>query len=349
MLIASCGGGGAAKPTLESASLCSGAWQALTTPQPFDETSPLVYQGGTLYYTVFGTQSLMAQPVSGGAPTVIAQASTNELWGEGDHLLFTAGNLGNQVFSVPFAGGTPALVLDGGAGRTAPGVAFQHAFTPTDFYWIEQSATSLDSPTTVWQQSRSGGTPNQIGSFTFTVPGTQDVITGDGIAVSDDAVLVGDDFGSSGAVPLDGSAPRMLAAAVTSPATGDASLATIDKSGAYWSVFPTANDDFELILSPADGSPARPFWKSHDADVGKMWSDGNGGWVAYGLQTFDDLVAHAVIWMVDAQGTATRLGCSPGDGMASWVRVPGAVAPDAIYVITLNLLAATWEIDRIAR
>jgi hypothetical protein len=349
VLISGCGGG-TAKPTLtlENAALCTGAWTALTTPEPYDVTSPLVYSGGTLYYTRFSTQSLVAQPASGGAPTVIAQTFTDELWGEGDHLLFAAGNLGNQVFSLPFGGGTPTLVLDGGAGRTAPGVALHHAFTATDFYWTETSTAVVQSPTAVWQQSRSGGTASQIGSFTFTVPGSQEITTGEGIAVSADAVLVADDFGSASAVPVDGSPPRSLAAPVTS-ARDSVSLAGIDGLGAYWSVFSLSNNDFEVIRSPADGSPAQPFWKSSIASVSRMWSDGNGGWVAFGLEVFDDGVDHAVIQTIDAQGTATRLGCSPGRGLASWIENPVAIAPDGIYAITTNLDATTWEIDRIGR
>jgi hypothetical protein len=344
LLISSCGGS-PGKPALERASLCTGAWQRLTTPAPFDITSPLVYNGGTLYYSSFTTQGLVAQPVSGGAPTVIGNTFTTELWVEGDHLLFTAGNLGNQVFSLPFAGGTPTLILDGGAGRTTPVVALQHAFTPTDFYWTE---ATLQSPTAIWQQSRSGGTASQLGSFTFTGPVNQEIVTSDGIAVSENAVLVGDGFGSSVAMPLDGSAPRPLAAPVMS-STDSTSLVGIDKSGAYWSVFSLGHEDFEVIRSPADGSPAQPFWKPSTADVLRMWSDGNGGWVAYGLEIFDDQVDHAVVWTIDAQGTATRLGCSPGAGSSSWIQVPGAVAPDAIYLITANLEADTLQIDRIAR
>jgi hypothetical protein len=348
-MIASCGGSSAAKPELESASLCTGAWQPLTTPEPFDDTSPLVYHDGTLYYSRFSTKSLVAQPASGGAPTVIAPAFTNELWGEGDHLLFTGGDLGNQVFTLPFAGGTPTLALDGGAGRTAPAAALHHAFTATDFFWTETQTTMPKSPTTVWKQSRSGGTATQIGTLTFIAPATQEIVPAAGIAASDDAVLVGDDFGSSATVPLDGSAPQSLAAAPTS-AGGSVSLAGIDESGAYWSVLPplTSNDS-EVVHSPADGTPVLPFLTLSNALVSKMWSDGSGGWVAFGLETFDDKVVHAVIWTVDAQGTATRLGCSPGNALDSWIQVPVAVAPDAIFAITNGLGAGTWEIDRIAR
>lgn len=350
LLISGCGGGGAAlSPKLESAALCTGAWRALTAPAPWDVTSPLVYNDGTLYYTLFSTQTLMAQPASGDAPTAIAQAFTTELWGEGDHLLFTTGNLGNQIFSVPFAGGTPTLVLDGGAGRAAPDLAFRHAFTAADFYWTEWPTTTAPSPTTIWRQSRSGGTANQIGSFTFTVLGAPQRDTAEGIALTDDAVLVGDHFGSSGAVPFDGSAARPLAAPVTSAAGNTTtSLAGIDRSGAYWS-FLSANDGFEVIRSPSDGGPAQLFWQSPTTEVSTMWPDGDGGWIAYGLEVFDDHVDHAVLWNLDAQGNARRLGCSPGPGHSFWIQVPGAVAPDAIYLITSDLDANTWEIDRIPR
>jgi hypothetical protein len=53
--------------------------------------------------------------------------------------------------------------------------------------------------------------------------------------------------------------------------------------------------------------------------------------------------------MLDAQGIAKRVGCSPGERYASWIPVPVAVAPDAVYAITKNQLARTGEIDGIAR
>src|SRR5579863_1508459 len=110
-----------ATPTLESVKDCGAGWQPFTTAQPWDEYSPLVYQAGTLYYTSINAQALLALPTNGAPPATLASVVTNELWIEGDHLLLSQGNLANQIYSVPLSGGTPQLVLDGGAGRTSPG------------------------------------------------------------------------------------------------------------------------------------------------------------------------------------------------------------------------------------
>jgi len=67
------------------------------------------------------------------------------------------------------------------------------------------------------------------------------------------------------------------------------------------------------------------------------------------LQIFSDGVDHMTIWLVDAQGTASMLACSPGAADRSWIEKGVAVTADAVYVPAENLSASTWEIDRIAR
>ena len=74
-----------------------------------------------------------------------------------------------------------------------------------------------------------------------------------------------------------------------------------------------------------------------------------GGWVVTSLQIFSDGVDHMTIWLVDAQGTASMLACSPGAADRSWIEKGVAVTADAVYVPAENLSASTWEIDRIAR
>jgi len=90
----------------------------------------------------------------------VASVFAWDLWVEGDHLLYADGDL--RFFRLPLDGGSPELLLDGGAGRTDPGVAFLYDVTATDFAWVE--SVNLDGPTTVWRASRPGGTPLQIGS-----------------------------------------------------------------------------------------------------------------------------------------------------------------------------------------
>ncbi len=81
----------------------------------------------------------------------------------------------------------------------------------------------------------------------------------------------------------------------------------------------------------------------------RIWPNPEGGWIVASFQFFADGLDHMTIWSIDAQGTATRLGCSPGYGGDSWIEKGVAIAPDAVYVAAENLSASTWQIDRIAR
>ena len=311
-----------------------------------------MYQAGTLYYTSANANSLVALPTDGSAPTVLASVSTTELWIEGTNLLFAQGNLDNQIYVLPLTGGTPQLLLDGGAGRTNPGYAAAHAFNATDFYWTEVDQSNPEGPTTVWHQSRSGGTANQIGTATFVVGGQ--VFTADAVALTANAVVAGSVDGVADAFPFDASAPLPLA---VPPATvwsnaAVAELSGVDSLGAYWSIPGAGPGPSALVLSPADGAPATALWPSFPfatANVDKVWSNPEGGWVVSAWQEFDDGRPHTTLTLIDAQGTATRLGCSPGESQSALIRNPVAVAPDAVYAVAMNLDASTWEIDRIAR
>ena len=347
---AGCGGSGT---HLEDPAVCKAAWQPLTAPQPFLPVAGLVTQGQTVYYSTFSPSTLVAQPTDGSAPTTLASVGTAELWIEGDHLLFTGGDLANQIYSLPPTGGTPQLVLDGGAGRTSPNVAMAHAFTAGDFYWIEQDPTARGlANSTVWDQARSGGMPIQIGATSFTDPSGFDY-PGIAIGLSASTLVIGSAFGQSATVPVGGGTAASLLAMPTASAemNVESDLAGVDVLGAYWSVPGVGDQPGALILSPADGGPAKPFFASVPGNglVQRIWPTGDGDWVMTSLEIYSDGIDHMTLWLVDAQGKATRLGCSPSAASNSWIEKGVAVAPDAVYVPAENLSADTWEIDRIAR
>ena len=81
--LAGCGG---SKHKLVNANTCSATWQALIGPKPWDSTSSLVYNDGTLYYGSYARDAIIAQPVDGSPSRVFAAVPTLELWLEGDHL-----------------------------------------------------------------------------------------------------------------------------------------------------------------------------------------------------------------------------------------------------------------------
>jgi hypothetical protein len=358
--MAGCGGSTPSTPVpgLESVEHCGAGWQPFTAPEPGAPYSTLVYGAGTLYDSSYKAQVLLAVPTNGDQPRTLASVATNELWIEDDHLLFSQGTPANQIFSVPLAGGTPQLVLDGGAGRTNPGDVLAHAFTATDFYWTETSPTSDAIPPTVWHQSREGGTANQIGTVTFQVPPDQTThipgteSTAPHLALTADSILVANAFELAVALPLAGGAPAPLALpASSSDLASEAELAGLDSQGAYWSLPGIGNAPASVVLSPADGSPARVIWSAQPAASGvrMVMADGAGGWILVGNQIFDDQIDHTTVRSLDAQGASTLLGCSPASLYDSFVSQPFAVAPDAVYVVAMNLSTATTEIDRIAR
>lgn len=355
-----CGGSSPSTPVpgLESVKHCGAGWQPFSAPEPGAPYSQLVYQAGTLYDANDAAQALLALPTNGDPPATLAPVVTNELWVEDDHLLFTQGTPANQIFSVPLTGGTPQLVLDGGAGRTTPGNVLAHAFTATDFYWTEMSPSSDAIPPTVWHQSRAGGTANQIGTVTFQAPPDQTTripgayLTAHELALTSDSVLVANFAELAVAVPVAGGPVVPLAVASPSPdLASEAELAGLDSQGAYWSLPAVGNGTASVVLSPADGGPARVIWSAPAAasDVRTVMADGAGGWILVGNQIFDDQIDHTTVRSVDAQGASTLLGCSPASINESSVEPPIAVAPDAVYLVAINLSTNTSEIDRIAR
>jgi hypothetical protein len=302
-----------------------------------------VYSDGTLYYGSDTENAIVAQPVDGSPSRVFAAVPTLELWLEGDHLLFSQGNDAVQIGSVPLSGGTPQIVLDGAAGRTMPGFATAHVFTSTDFYWSEIPFPAAQSPTTIWHQSRSGGLPEALGTITF-----QKQVGATAIALGSNSVLAATLSGEAYTLPITGGTPSPVALPAQPGVTVE--LAGLDALGAYTTLF-FSDQAGPLMQSPADGSPAKPFWPTlpSDAQVEKIWPNPEGGWVILAMQAFDDGLFHTTLTLLDEQGTATRLGCSPGDTERAWITVAVAIAPDAVYAATHDLTTSTWAIDRIAR
>lgn len=338
--LTACGG---AKHKLESAATCSTTWQALTAPKPWDSMSSLVYNDGTLYYASYSENAIVSQPVDGSPSWILAAVSTLDLWLEGDHLLFSQGSGALQIGSVPLSGGTPQLVLDGAAGRTTAGLAEAHAFTSTDLYWSEIPLPAARSPNTIWHQSRLGGSAEALGTIPF-----QSGLSATAIALADNSVLAATPSGEAYRLPITGGTPSPLAWPGQPGVM--VKLAGLDALGAYTTIF-YSDQAGPLMLSPADGSPAKPFWPTRpsDAQVLKIWPNPEGGWVVVATQAFDDGLFHTTLTLLDEQGTAVRLGCSPADTERALIDVPVAIAPDAVYTATRDPIASTWAIHRIAR
>jgi hypothetical protein len=343
-----CGDRAPSPAPLAALSACMGGWEPLLSRPAYDITSPLAYRDGVIYFSSFKTRSLVALPTDGGPTVDVAPVFSRDLWVEGDNLVYTGGPLGNQLFSVPVTGGTPTLVLDGGAGRTEPLLALLTVLTASDFFWTEGV---IEGPTQFWRASRAGGAPTEIGSTTATTPSGH-VVSFESMAVSNDALVAATVLGVADAVPFNQDPVRPLA---TTDALGKGfgSLAGVDGAGAYWSLprpggLPE-DDENDVVLSPADGGPVRPFWNGLPPHSGvfSMWPDGVGGWVVVAPERFDDQLFHTTIWLLGGDGSSRRLACSPGDSGDADVRVRPVVTPDAVFVATTG--SYSLEIVRIPR
>lgn len=353
-LLHACGdrSGSEARPPEPFPAGCGQAWQPVSEVMPWESTSNLVWSDGTLYYTTFGGE-LRAHPVSGGEALVIAEVDAAVLWLEGDRLLFSGGDRGNQFFALPLAGGTPTLVLDGAAGRAEVGIAQQQSYlrSPTDFYWAESDGASAGGATTLWRAARSGGAIAQIARLDVGAHGRPPYF--EGAAQGADALVLGDDAGFAWRVPLGGGSATRLATP-SSSTSAPPNFLGIDQTGVYWAVEPEGGaepyQEREVVLSPADGEPPAPFWSPLPpyAAVDAMWPDGEGGWFVSTSQRYaDEDQARQTVWALDGTGSGQRLACSPGAYVDSYILEPPAVTPDAFYFIARG--DAGMQIVRVAR
>jgi hypothetical protein len=73
--------------------------------------------------------------------------------------------------------------------------------------------------------------------------------------------------------------------------------------------------------------------------------DGQGGRLLSGIEIFDDLLIHRELFLVGADGSATRLACNPSNDVT--YLGAGAVSPDALY-LTVND-SNGWVIVKVPR
>jgi hypothetical protein len=331
---------------------CPEAWQPVTPPLPGEITSPLAYADGNLYFGV--QRGVISVPASGGAETVLSPAVASGVWVEGDHLILSGGQLGTQFHSLPLTGGTPALLVDGAAGRADSGIVQLHARLPTatDFFWAESSRLGLREPTTVWRAPRAGGPPAEIARFTELTASGDTALYFEGAALAPEGLVLGEDWGVAKVIPLDGGAARALAAPDVENPIGNIDFLGVDARGVYWSVTmqPTAvPPPREVVVSPADGGAPRPVWSGVPlfSSPVRAWPDGAGGLVVVGSQRFrDETGSRVTIWSIDANGGARRLACAP---VGEYVddQTP-AIGPDAFYFLA-RLEGLRMQIVRIGR
>ena len=250
----------------------------------------------------------------------------NFLWVEGENLLY---NHDDQLMTMPRVGGPATTLLAGGIVNARENLpesmviyASQAALDDAHFYFTTRMWSAPDVET-AWRIPRAGGPVEPLG----TVP----IRSSRGAAIVSDGLLVGGNAPEGtgadwGAHVATGGASRALA-----PITYW--LAGVDAGGAVWSAATDLRSQtdqrFEIMLSPADGSPARPLSSELPVEFAAKWSipDGSGGRFISGIEMFDDLSTHISVFAVDADGAAVRLACAPSSDIT--FISSSAVAPDA--------------------
>lgn len=339
-------------PPLAALETCQAGWQPLTEPRRFLGPRQLVLHDGELIYQADvlpaagpSIPKIEAQPLAGGAPRVVAEDVTAwTLWVEGDRVVFAQAGTLRQV---PVAGGSPPVVL----GDVSPPLSqmrreiFGHALSSTELIWWEL-ATASDGMTRAefWAMPRSGGAPRLLGSTDRDDFYEQMQLFGQ-------TVILGDQGSGGVVVPLDGGPLRKLDA----PGTR---LAGVEAEGVYGYTAKQPYDPdferFEVRLAPTDGGPSRPFWPDLPPEVlpDRLWADGDGGWLASALETFDDGLVHRSVFVIDGAGKATRVACDASRTNEDLATVRPAFTPDSAYLVYEELSdvkEATWRIVKIPR
>jgi hypothetical protein len=316
---------------------CPEAWQPVTQPEPVDLLSRLAYGDGNLF--VSGSRGVISLPAGGGAETVLTPTRASAVWVEGDHLLMNGGTYGSQLYSLPATGGTPALIVDGTAGRTELGIGQLHTYLPTatDFFWAESGRTSFRDPSTVWRAPRAGGPPVEIARFTELKASGDTALYFHGVALAPEGLVLGDSWGVGKVVPLEGGTPRTLAVPEVDNVILDIHFLGVDARGVYWAVPKDPKVDFgprKVVVSPVDGGAVQPVWSELPPFLSVLhaWPDGDGGLVLVGSQLFSgEESRRTTVWSIDEDGNARRLACAT-PGLHPYLDDnPPAIAPDAFY------------------
>jgi hypothetical protein len=330
-------------PPLASVKDCQGGWQPLIAPRDRDGAYSLEYGNGELIYSAASPRAqgplvyqIEAQPIGGGEPRIIGPAVARDLWVVGDQVYYA---LGDTLQRIPLQGGPSTLLVghDPANGDLA-GFSDDQLLGPDTFYWNEEYTPGgfrlLAAP-------REGGQSRLVADV-------QSPSVVSAMALAADAVIAADILGNGTAIPLDGSAPRILAN------RDYRNLSGVDAKGVYgYQLVSPVDADVErygMTLAPIDGGAAQPFWPDMPPRVApvNIWPDGDRGWLVSASETLDDGLPHASVFFVDSAGQGTRVACEPTGAEVIRGGRP-AFTSDAAYVVSQHLTRLTWSIVRVPR
>jgi hypothetical protein len=307
----------------------------------------LVTANGNLYFALgdgnSSTEAIMALPLSGGSPVTLAMAEGYQLWLDGEAVDTAA--VDDRLWQVPLGGGNSTLIANGNTtGPPNYNVASARAFDGSNLYW-DLSPQNGPPFWNLWQVPVGGVVAQKLADLPFPAgPHVNWTMLG----VSAYGVLVAyENTPQVGAylVPPGGGTPQVLPSPPPAGSEADNELLGTSSTAALWSstgVDPATGGNvvtLRLTDVAAPGGPAvREFWPGHPANLTPYgvysWSGGDdGSWLISAIEPFDDGGTHGTLWLVDADGNGTRIGCDPNSR-----DFPGSVSaalatPTAVYAV----------------
>ena len=309
--------------------------------------SNLVTANGNLYFALGNGNSdidaIMSLPLSGGAPVTLAMAEGYQLWLDGQAVDTVAVN--DRFWQVPLGGGAPTLVADGQT--TGPPnyyVAEAQTFDGTNFYWdlFPQNGPWFWS---VWQIPATGGTAQKLAdlpqppgpsiNWTMLAPSPQGLI----VAYENEPQV------GAYLVPPGGGAPQVLPSPPPAGTEAVNQLLGISPTAVLWDTeagdlsTTAGNVTLRLTDLSAPGGPVlRTYWPGRPASFVPSgvynWPTGDdGSWLISGYESFDDGATHGSLWLVDADGNGTRIGCVLDSTDYPGMVTAALATPTAVYAV----------------
>ena len=326
--------------------------------------SPLkmVWNDGILYFGLDEPPQIVAVDATDGAARLLAEESVQDLWVEGDQLLYAS--QGDKLFALPLSGGTPRLVLDAQTALNASiyGLPEHVELDPSYFYWDLQGQHG--SPRwSWWRMPRAGGAAEMMGTAPLQPPSaiwSTLNLSARGAVIS--RYLAQDEGVAPYFMAPSAGEPRPLAYPSTPPLKSWIRMEGHSATSILWSQSSYEQNSYppssRIMISDTTGSAAdgvRPFWTGKPPRLAPgaygTWPDGDGGWIVAGQEPLFGGELHTSVWAVDADGNGRRLGCSASDAVS--VSMASAILPDAVYVVVgfANSLSPSYdygivEVDR---
>jgi len=249
----------------------------------------------------------------------------------------------DKLQQVPLTGGAPTVLADGMTIDVAPdyAVAGAFAFDGQYLYWDLHPPTGSTTYWSAWRMPAAGGAAEQLANLPPPLASQSNLHT---LTPTPGGLLVAVDHLSSVAaylVPSSGGSPATLPVP-PSDGTDSASVDSLMGAGPNGVVWLTSAATSTVSLTDLT-DPTTPVWRplwtalpstlivSH---LSAYPGGDDGSWIIGGFERFDDGQEHVSLWSVDATGNGVRLGCDP-TADTYYAGVLSAVLPTATAVFAI--------------